>query len=50
VQRIPLRVRLDLAPNQPPLRAGMSAVVEIDTGRTRALPRVISSAIAAVKG
>jgi membrane fusion protein, multidrug efflux system len=50
VQRIPLRVRLDLKPDQPPLRAGMSAIVEIDTGHTRVLPRAISSAIASVKG
>jgi membrane fusion protein (multidrug efflux system) len=50
VQRIPLRVRLDIAPNQPPLRAGMSVIVEIDTGHSRGLPLVVKSAIAAVKG
>lgn len=50
VQRIPLRVRLDVGPNQPPLRAGMSVIVEIDTGRSRGLPLVIRSALAAVKG
>lgn len=33
VQRIPLRVAIDAEPNMPPLRAGMSALVEIDTGR-----------------
>lgn len=33
VQRIPLRVAIDSEPNMPPLRAGMSALVEIDTGR-----------------
>ncbi|HEY4135255.1 MAG TPA: HlyD family secretion protein [Alphaproteobacteria bacterium] len=37
VQRIPLRVVLDRSDNSPPLRAGMSATVEIDTGRTRSL-------------
>ncbi len=37
VQRIPLRIVLDRADNAPPLRAGMSATVEIDTGRSRSL-------------
>jgi membrane fusion protein, multidrug efflux system len=33
VQRIPLRVAIDSEPNMPPLRAGMSAIVDVDTGR-----------------
>jgi membrane fusion protein (multidrug efflux system) len=33
VQRVPLRVQLDRAPETAQLRAGMSAYVEIDTGR-----------------
>jgi membrane fusion protein, multidrug efflux system len=33
VQRIPLRVVIDSEPNMPPLRAGMSAIVDVDTGR-----------------
>jgi membrane fusion protein (multidrug efflux system) len=37
VQRIPVRIALDLSPNAPPLRSGMSAVVEIDTGHQRTL-------------
>lgn len=37
VQRIPLRVRLDLSPGDPPLRAGMSVEVSIDTGHRRTL-------------
>jgi len=37
VQRIPVRVRLDLKPDEPPLRAGMSADVAIDTGHVRSL-------------
>ena len=33
VQRVPLRVRLDKDPMLGKLRAGMSAIVEIDTGK-----------------
>lgn len=35
VQRIPVRVNCAVGPNDPQLRAGMSAVVEIDTGMRR---------------
>jgi membrane fusion protein (multidrug efflux system) len=39
VQRIPLRVRVDTSDkNLPPLRAGMSVEVDVDTGHTRGLP------------
>jgi membrane fusion protein (multidrug efflux system) len=37
VQRIPLRVRVDRKPGDPPLRAGMSANIDIDTGHVRSL-------------
>ncbi len=37
VQRIPVRVRLDRNPGDPPLRAGMSADTDIDTGHVRTL-------------
>ena len=37
VQRIPLRVQVDRRPGDPELRAGMSVVVDIDTGHTRHL-------------
>jgi membrane fusion protein (multidrug efflux system) len=37
VQRIPVRVRVDMQPGDPPLRAGMSADINIDTGHVRAL-------------
>ncbi|HVY16749.1 MAG TPA: HlyD family secretion protein [Rhodopila sp.] len=37
VQRIPVRVRLDLKPGDPPMRAGMSADIDIDTGHARSL-------------
>jgi membrane fusion protein (multidrug efflux system) len=41
VQRVPLRVRLDKDPMLSKLRAGMSAIVEIDTGKR---PSIFSSA------
>lgn len=37
VQRIPVRLRLELPDGAPPLRAGMSATVQIDTGHKRTL-------------
>jgi membrane fusion protein (multidrug efflux system) len=37
VQRIPVRVRLDMQQVDPPLRAGMSAEIDIDTGHVRTL-------------
>ncbi|HEY1929310.1 MAG TPA: HlyD family secretion protein [Caulobacteraceae bacterium] len=42
VQRVPLRIRIDTAPGQPPLRAGMSVEVKVDTGHRRGLPRFIT--------
>jgi membrane fusion protein, multidrug efflux system len=36
-QRVPVRIRLDEAAGQPRLRAGLSAIVEIDTGHRRRL-------------
>lgn len=38
VQRIPMRVTIDDAEGKLPLRGGMSAVVDIDTGHARGLP------------
>ena len=38
VQRIPIRVRIDETQGKPPLRSGMSAVIDIDTGHKRGLP------------
>jgi membrane fusion protein (multidrug efflux system) len=41
VQRVPMRVRVDTADqNNPPLRAGMSAEVNVDTGHARGLPHL----------
>ena len=37
VQRIPVRVAVDDRAGEPPLRAGMSAEIEIDTGHRRQL-------------
>ncbi len=37
VQRIPVRITIERAPNDPPLRAGMSVEAEIDTGHHRTL-------------
>lgn len=35
VQRVPVRIRVEASKEQPPLRAGLSAEVAIDTGRNR---------------
>lgn len=37
-QRVPVRIRLMPQPELPPLRAGLSSLVEIDTGHRRHLP------------
>ena len=47
VQRVPLRIRLDPDPMASKLRAGMSAYVEIDTGRKRWLASLFGSSTAA---
>jgi membrane fusion protein (multidrug efflux system) len=44
VQRIPMRVRVDTSDrNLPPLRAGMSVEVDVDTGHARGLPHFLSA-------
>ena len=44
VQRIPIRVRVDTGDrNLPPLRAGMSVEVGVDTGHARGLPHFIAA-------
>ena len=49
VQRLPVRLRLIERPGEPPLRAGMTAWVSIDTQRSRSLSSIFggASAIAA---
>jgi len=43
VQRIPIRVRVDTTDRGlPPLRAGMSVEVDVDTGHARGLPHVLA--------
>lgn len=38
VQRVPVHLAIEQAPGQPPLRAGMTVNVSVDTGRARGLP------------
>ena len=44
VQRIPVRLRVEIPEGAPPLRSGMSAVVDIDTGHQRTLADLWESA------
>ncbi|MBN9081219.1 MAG: HlyD family secretion protein [Rhizobiales bacterium] len=37
VQRLPVRIAIDRSPDDPPLRSGMSVVVDIDTEHTRSI-------------
>jgi membrane fusion protein, multidrug efflux system len=47
VQRIPMQVRVDTSDkNLPPLRAGMSVEVNVDTGHTRGLPHFLAALFA----
>ncbi len=43
VQRVPLRLKLKPRPSGPPLRAGMTATISIDTGREGNLAAIASS-------
>ena len=47
VQRIPMRVRVDAGKKGlPPLRAGMSVEVNVDTGHQRGLPQFLTAMFA----
>ncbi len=48
VQRVPVRVTFDEGQDLPPLRAGMSASVDVDTGHARGLPKFIAAPLAAI--
>lgn len=50
VQRIPMRVSIDDPEGRPPLRAGMSVEVSIDTGHARGLPQFVTDLFASTKG
>jgi membrane fusion protein (multidrug efflux system) len=50
VQRIPVRLTLQPTSDLPPLRSGMSVLVDIDTHHHRAVPSVVQSALAWVSG
>ena len=43
VQRIPMRVSIDDSQGKPPLRVGMSTVVDVDTGHARGLPDFVNN-------
>lgn len=42
VQRIPMRIRVNNAPDKPSLRVGMSVELNVDTGHERGLPSLIT--------
>ena len=48
VQRVPIRLKVEMPAGAPPLRTGMSAYVEIDTGHHRQLGDLFDSAKQAV--
>jgi len=51
VQRIPMRVRVDTSDNTlPPLRAGMSVEVDVDTGHPRGLPGFLTALFGHAQG
>ncbi len=49
VQRLPVRLQLESRPGMPPLRAGMTANVTIDTGRERSFSDLLGSFTATAK-
>lgn len=50
VQRLPVRIVIDPEEDHPPLRAGMTASIEIDTERETSLSRLVDGAVASVLG
>jgi membrane fusion protein, multidrug efflux system len=49
VQRVPVKLVIEPRPDAPPLRAGISVVVEIDTKHERELPSFVRTATAVFK-
>ena len=49
VQRLPVRLRLLERPDEPALRAGMTAAVSLDTGRRRSLASLFGGGTIAAK-
>lgn len=45
VQRIPMRVSIEDTAGKPPLRVGMSTVVDVETGHVRGLPDVVQKLV-----
>jgi membrane fusion protein, multidrug efflux system len=50
VQRLPVRIAVEEAEGRPPLRAGMTVSVSIDTEREPRLAQLFNRAVAAVRG
>ena len=50
VQRLPVRIEVNPANDLPPLRAGMTASIEIDTERETSLAKLVNQAVASVLG
>ena len=50
VQRLPVRIEIETTPEHPPLRAGMTATVTVDTHHKRELWSTVKSAIADFRG
>jgi membrane fusion protein, multidrug efflux system len=50
VQRVPVRIQLTTGSDDPPLRSGMSATVEVDTRHRRAMSATIDSAFGRALG
>ncbi len=50
VQRLPIRLVFEDSKDKPTLRAGMSAVIEIDTEHEASLPGFVKEALAWVNG
>lgn len=46
VQRVPVKIKIEPRPGMPPLRTGMSATVDIDTGHEREMPEFVRKALA----